>query len=175
MNRFIRITQNIQFSRTTRPRIGPRSSAHAQSPSTIAVWLARLVARVWPYCQEIRSFLICGQVKSVCAYFCRPNCASNFNSSLNPEEEFISCHSFCWGVRVYRGIVCGHTPVYINFHTEWKSRSVFSYFHAHFNTSFQFLGFLENGRNYIRDGRKCNGRGEYSFPLFFCLISPYKV
>lgn len=73
VNRFTQFTEKIRINRTIRQRIRHRSSAHAQSLSTIAVWLARLVSRVWSHCQEIRSILICGQVKSIFIYLNRPN------------------------------------------------------------------------------------------------------
>lgn len=75
VNRFIQFTEMFTFNRTIHPRIGHRSSAHAQSSSTIAVWLARLVARVWLYCQEIGWILICGQVESFFIYLNQLNCA----------------------------------------------------------------------------------------------------
>lgn len=90
VNRFIQFTEMFTFNRTIHPRIGHRSSAHAQSSSTIAVWLARLVARVWLYCQEIGWILICGQVESFFIYLNQLNLRVKFISCFSPEGLF-SC------------------------------------------------------------------------------------
>lgn len=106
VNRLIQFTEMFPFNRTIPPRIRHRSSAHAQSSSTIAVWLARLVARVWSYCQEIGWILICGQVESFFIYLNQPNCTLSLflvsvlkDRSLVPElllrSSRLSRHCLC--------------------------------------------------------------------------------
>lgn len=142
MNRFMQFTEMIPLNRTILPRIRFRWCAHAQSSSTIAVWLARLVARVWSHCQEIGWILIWGQVKSFFIYINQPNCARLVHFLFQFWRTVPLFPSFCWEVRVYRGIVCVHLPVYINFiecESRVRSHCFYSHtrvaLHAHFDTS----------------------------------------
>ncbi len=140
VNRFTQFTEKIRFNRTIRQRIGHRSSAHAQSLSTIAVWLARLVARVWSHCQEIRSILICGQVKSIFIYLNRPNRGLSLFLISVAKSSFPSAWAFVEKLVFIAALFVSIRRFILTLvQCESRARSVYSRtrvaFHAHFDTS----------------------------------------